>query len=225
MCGRFERHSSLVDFSNVIGNLNQVCSDELPASFNIAPSQQALVVRESVGSPIAVAMKWGLRPSWLKASNATPQINARSETACEKPMFRNAIRQHRCLILCDGYFEWQKRSSNFKQPYYIHGSSHTPFVLAGIWSTSKNLTGEEVSSFVILTTRSDESVSHIHHRMPLRVETDIQAAWLNPQITEAKDIQQLISACKGLWKSYPIGLYVNNPKNSTRRCISRDNTG
>ena len=102
--------------------------------YNIAPTQQVLAVREARGEREAVQLRWGLLPSWSEASlSGTPLINARSETAADRPAFRNAFRQRRCLIPADGFFEWQKPAKGGKQPFLITLKDERPFAFAGLW--------------------------------------------------------------------------------------------
>jgi putative SOS response-associated peptidase YedK len=130
VCGRFDRHSSLADFAHAIDGLLVVASEELSPSYNVAPSQRALVVRSTPEGRVASALVWGLVPSWVKKTKKNPPINARSETVKERPMFRRSFRTQRCLVLCNGYYEWQEKATGPKQPYYLQCPGATPFALA-----------------------------------------------------------------------------------------------
>ena len=133
MCGRFDRHSSLAEFSDAIDGLQVEASEVLLPSYNVAPSQRALVVRNTPEGRIASALVWGLIPSWAKDAKKNRPINARSETIAKRPMFRRPFRTQRCLVLCNGYYEWQKRATGPKQPYYLQCPEATPWALAGLW--------------------------------------------------------------------------------------------
>jgi putative SOS response-associated peptidase YedK len=220
MCGRFARHSSLIEFSKAVGNRGYVNAEELSPSFNVAPSQKSLVLCYSEKGCVATAMVWGLQPYWLRNTRAYAPINARSETAHEKAMFRHSFHRKRCLIFCDGYFEWQKTPAGAKQAHYIHAFNKEPFVLAGLWDKNEQLTGKQTKSFVILTALSNQSVSHIHERMPVRLNTDEHMSWLDPNINDTKSLRQLLDASDSPWESYPVGSYVNNPRNNSNRCIN-----
>jgi putative SOS response-associated peptidase YedK len=105
----------------------------MPPNYNVAPTQQVLVAREHDGKHEGVAMRWGLIPSWAKDKKIA-QINARADTAAEKPMFRSAFKKRRCLILADGYYEW-KTTGKQKQPFFFRLKDDGPFTFAGLWET------------------------------------------------------------------------------------------
>lgn len=224
MCGRFTRHSSLIEFSKAVGNSNYVNEEELSPSFNVAPSQKSLVLRYLESGLVATAMVWGFQPYWLRGTRGHAPINARAETVHEKPMFRNSFHRNRCLIFCDGYFEWQKSATGAKQAHYIYAFNKEPFVLAGLWDKNEHLTDKLIESFVILTASSNRSVSHIHDRMPVRLNTDEHISWLDPNISDTQSLRQLLSASGAPWKSYPVSSYVNNPRNNSNRCIHPERT-
>jgi putative SOS response-associated peptidase YedK len=164
-------------------------------------------------------MIWGFRPYWLQDTRVHAPINARLETVHEKPMFHDSFHRKRCLIFCNGYFEWRKTQTGVKQAHYIYASDEEPFVLAGLWDKNERLTGQQIQSFVILTISSNQSVSHIHDRMPVRLDRDKHKAWLDPKINDTKLLRELLRNLESPWKSYPVGPYVNNPRNNSNRCI------
>jgi putative SOS response-associated peptidase YedK len=221
MCGRFDRHSSLADFSHVIDKLQVEASEDLPASYNITPSQHALVIRNAPEGPVASALAWGLAPSWIKDSNKIRPINARSETVNERPMFRHSFRTQRCLILCDGYYEWQQQVSGPKQPFYLQRADETPFVLAGLWERNESLGDEPLETFCILTKTASTTVDRIHHRMPICLPRDAQADWLNSTVRDLAHLYQLMASAENDWMFYPVSRYVNSPHNDSNRCLER----
>ena len=152
MCGRFERHSALSEFSKVVEGLIAKDIDPLPPSYNIAPSQAALVVRHETGVHRVDSLTWGLVPSWMKEPGKIRPINARAETIHQKPMFRDVCKHQRCLVLCDGYYEWKKLSNGRKQPYHLGRTDKSPFVMAGLWSHNIHVTAGGVETFCVITT-------------------------------------------------------------------------
>ncbi len=132
MCGRFTRKENFQQLAQLLG-LHTI--PQLPPRYNIAPSQLIACVRANPENQEneCVQLKWGLVPSWAKEPSIGQKIiNARAETVAEKPAFRRAFQQQRCLILADGFYEW-KREGKVKQPYYIHFTDNRPFAFAGLW--------------------------------------------------------------------------------------------
>ena len=221
MCGRFDRHSSLADFSHAIDGLHVEASEELPPSYNVAPSQHALVVRDTPEGRVASALVWGLIPSWVKDSTKNRPINARSETVNERPMFRRPFRTQRCLVLCNGYYEWQKQATGPKQPYYLQCPGATPFALAGLWERNDHLDAESLETFCILTTTASAAVDCIHHRMPIRLSRDAYADWLDSRVCDVEFLSQLMASADNDWMFYPVSRYVNSPRNDSSRSPER----
>jgi putative SOS response-associated peptidase YedK len=218
MCGRFDRHSSLAQFANVIEDLRLDSCDDLPPSFNVAPSHRALVVRNTEEGWVSTALFWGLTPFWAKSPTMKRPINARFETADKLPMFRSAVRTQRCLVLCDGYYEWQMQSNGSKQPYYFHLPEEVPFVLGGIWERNEQLPNAPLETFCILTTAASPIIEHIHHRMPLFLPQSEYAAWLDPTMRDVDTFRRLVESERDDWVVQSVSRFVNNPKNNSSRC-------
>ena len=147
---------------------------ELPLRYNIAPTQQVAVVRKTAELPQRhlVQLKWGLIPSWAKdAKMGARMINARGETVAEKPSFRAAFKRRRCLVLADGYYEWQKSGSK-KQPMYITLTNERPFAFAGLWEYWDGAGDGPIESCTVMTTTSNDLTSNIHDRMPVILGED-----------------------------------------------------
>ncbi len=188
--------------------------------FNIAPSQTAPVLRLNAEGAARelVGMTWGLIPAWSRRPRmgGSGQINARSETAAEKPTFRAAYRQRRCLVPADGFYEWQKVEGG-KQPYWISRADDAPFVFAGLWETwSAGQTGEIVS-FTILTTVAAEVLRPIHHRMPVIVGAENSAAWLDPSRAPRTELFAPEQAPR--LKIRAVSDRVNSPGNDDAECL------
>ena len=169
-------------------------TDELPISFNVAPTSRVLGIVNSTGGPSVVSFSWGLIPRWAPdVSRAASLINARIETVAEKPSFRDLVAQHRCVIPMDGYFEWKEQLRHdamkpIKQPFYFSAHSQSRFshqgvlAVAGLWTAWKDpnqSNGQVVHSAVALTTDANDMVSQVHHRMPVLLDRSGVANWLD----------------------------------------------
>jgi len=177
MCGRYYFFTPA---DIVAGRFGLAASPSLRPRFNIAPQSEAPVILPGEGTRRLVAMRWGLVPSWSKdPASAYRMINARAETAPEKPSFRGPFRRQRLLVPADGFFEW-KREGESKRPFALRLVSRVPFAMAGLWDRWKTPDGGELLSFTILTTSANPLVSSVHDRMPVILPKEAEAAWLDP---------------------------------------------
>jgi putative SOS response-associated peptidase YedK len=193
MCGRFVRSSSIreiSDYFNVGGP-----SFEFEPSYNIAPTQDIIIINNQ-GVKQLVKCHWGFVPPWAKElSVGNSMINARSETISEKPSFKAAFRTQRCLVIANGFYEWQKEKKK-KIPVYISLKSGNPIGFAGLYNLWTSPEGEKIGTCTIITTESNEILSAIHDRMPVIVPRDKGDIWLDPKI---EDVELL----KGLLRPFP----------------------
>jgi len=214
MCGRFglTRPERL--------DLERFGIRELPPlvpRFNIAPGSDVLVVRQREGARRADLLRWGLVPSWAKEPSIGNRLaNARSDTAFEKPAFRNGMKTRRCLFPADVFYEWQVvPGQTRKQPHAIRSADGEPFAMAGIWEYWRSRDGEEgqeIVSAAILTTDANALMSRIHDRMPVIISPAQYDAWLDPR-TPAPALQDLMKPSPSEWlHAYPISLRINNPR-------------
>lgn len=221
MCGRFVCDMPPV----IISELFAVSAPaDIPRSFNIAPSSRILAVRDlGTGKELAL-LRWGLIPSWVKDSAAAKAIiNARSETAQEKPFFRQALRQRRCIIPANGFFEWQRAESS-KQPYYIRMKSAEIMGLAGIWESWTSPDGERLETCAILTVSANSLIRTIHERMPVIISPEDYSLWLDRDTADPAIVKPLCVAYPAeLLEMYPVSSLVNNSRNNSRECIARLN--
>jgi len=212
MCGRFAFYSPHEAVVRLFGVTD---APGIEPRWNIAPTQFIAAVREP-GGPREVAMLyWGLVPSWAKEKSiGARMINARSETLGEKPSFRNAFRRRRCLILADGYYEWQ-RSGTMKQPYYIGFADGQPFGMAGLWERWRDpASGEPLESCCIVTTSPAPTVSFVHDRMPVIVPPEAYAEWLDPKNEATDRFARLFEPCpRPDLRARPVSRLVNNARN------------
>ncbi len=193
MCGRFvgyRRKEELLDLFPV-----DQCEVEVTASYNIAPSQEILAIVRQEGQNHLKHFHWGLVPFWAKdTSIGARMINARAETVHTKPSFRTAFKKRRCLIVSDGFYEWQGEKAK-KQPYYLTIPSEKAFAFAGIWETWDNR-GKEPRAYrscAIITTAASEAMRSIHHRMPVILNPDVYDQWLDPDLQDAGVLKQIIT--------------------------------
>ncbi len=190
MCGRYTLTTPIEGIRQafeVMSSLN------LAARYNIAPTQDVPVIRrrKGDGGKELAMLHWGLIPSWSKdAGSAARLINGRSETLSEKPSFRRAFAQRRCLLPADGFYEW-KTEDGAKQPYYITRTDGEVFAFAGLWESWQDpVSHKTVESCCIITTSAHSSIAEIHHRMPVILPHGAERLWLDPQ-SEQKDLQDL----------------------------------
>jgi len=165
MCGRF---SLIVDASVLAGVFEIDPPQNLRPRFNIAPTQTIPIVRAGSEQPREWAeVRWGLVPSWAKDPKiGARMINARGETVAEKPSFRSAVKNRRCLIPADGFYEWAKTDTG-KQPNYIHFADGRAFAFAGLWERWHTSEGEALATCTIITTTPNDLVAGLHDRMPV----------------------------------------------------------
>ncbi len=215
MCGRYTLTTPLEGLREVF--LFEGAPNLAPR-YNIAPTQEVPAVRlgPEDGGRRLVSLRWGLIPSWAKeASIGSRMINARAESVAEKPAFRTAFRQRRCLIPADGFYEWQARPSGPKQPYHIARAAGGPFAFAGLWERWSERGGEEpVESFTIVTTEANRRLAAIHHRMPVILAPADHAAWLDPASG--------IDALQALLRPAPEEAFVATPVSTRVNAVRHD---
>src|SRR5574337_1202802 len=179
MCGRFSLTTSLGAVALRFGVRTGLEDAGDVSRYNIAPTQTVIVVGDD-GTRYLTQMRWGLIPSWAKdPAIGNRMINARAETVATRPAFRVALRKRRCLVVADGFYEWQERLRG-KQPYYLAIKSCEPFGFAGLWDAWTSPDGEEIRSCTIITTEANELLLPIHDRMPVILTREAEAIWLDP---------------------------------------------
>ena len=205
MCGRFTlRSPERIKFDDIdFGDFEGV----IPR-FNIAPSQNILTVVQRENCREAALPQWGLIPYWSKEAKGI--INARVETIEEKPSFNDSFQRRRCLILADGFYEWE-RMGKISQPYYFQMNDGAPFTFAGIWDRWKQ-DDRLITSCAIITTTANELLSTIHHRMPVILGAKSHNLWLSED-TRAADLKQLLTPFPAeKMKSHAVSYEVNDTK-------------
>jgi putative SOS response-associated peptidase YedK len=218
MCGRY----ALTRNAEVLVRLFGLrATPQSEPRYNIAPTQDALVVRVGKdGERKAEPLHWGLVPFWADdPSIGNRMINARAESAADKPAYRAAFRKRRCLVPADAFYEWKKLGKG-KQPYAIRRNDDQPMALAGLWEYWQGKEGEELRSFTILTTDPNELVKPLHNRMPVVIDPKDFDLWLDPQVDDPKKLKPLIRpADASRMEAYPVSRRVNSPGNDDARCL------
>lgn len=217
MCGRYTLKTPVDVLARQFGLTGPL--PEIPASYNIAPTRGVAAVLFEGGGRKLEMLRWGLIPSWAKDPEiGNRMINARAETAPEKPSYGKAFKERRCLIPADGFYEWQKTNGG-KQPHYIRMKDGRPFAFAGLWETWSG-DGEEIKSCTILTTEPNELVAEIHNRMPVILSPEDHDFWLDPEVDEAEPLRSLLAPYPAEeMEAYPVSRHVNRPANDDERCV------
>lgn len=210
MCGRYTLTTPL---DQILDLFRLQTAPDLGPRYNLAPTQEALVVRVTEDNRRGEALKWGLIPHWAKdPAIASRLINARSETVATKPSFRDAFARRRCLVATDGFIEW-KAEQGGKQPYHIVMEDRRPFAFAGIWERWQPPTGDAVETFSILTTTPNETVARLHDRMPVVVAERDFDLWLDRR-ARAEDVEGLLAPWEETpMEAYPVSRKVNDVAN------------
>lgn len=222
MCGRF---LLTLDFDTMMDVLNG--RFQLPPSFNIdyrpryniAPTTQVLTLIQGGETQRLGYMKWGFVPPWAADdTQAGRLINARSETASEKPTFKQSFLQSRCLILANGFYEW-KKSSTTKQPMLIQLKNNRLFTMAGLYSVYRPSPTTKMGTCTILTASPNELISPIHHRMPVILKEEDEKRWLSPKL-HPQELKELLQPYDShLMSASPISNRINSVKHNDPSCI------
>lgn len=218
MCGRFSLGATIR-----VGQLFDLPNwPETPPRYNIAPSQEvpAVIQNRETGGREFRPLRWGLVPSWAKDPGIGDRmINARSETVATKPAFRKPLRERRCLILADGFYEW-KREGSRKQPYYIKLQDGQPFAFAGLWDRWQPSDGQPLESCTILTTTPNALVQQLHDRMPVILPSSAYGLWLDRAVRDVDIVQAVLTPYPAdEMLAYLVGTRVNNPAYDSPECI------
>jgi putative SOS response-associated peptidase YedK len=221
MCGRFN-HTATPEQVKEAFKLSSLF--DFQSSYNITPGQDILAIVSSDEATDgnqhnqAVQLYWGLIPSWSKDRKISHNlINARAETIAEKPSFRSAFQKRRCLLPATGFFEWAQ-SENGKQAYHIARPNHQVFAFAGLWEHWEQ-GGETVYSCTIITTFANQLMQPIHSRMPVILDPQNYAKWLDVQ-SKKEDLQALLARdAYSAMDIIPVSNWVNNPRHDDANCI------
>lgn len=197
-----------------------------PPLFNIAPTQAVTAVRvNDQGQRELCSLKWGLVPGWADdLAIGNRMINARADTIATKPAYRQVFKSRRCLVVADGFYEWQKTGRQ-KQPYYIRLKDDRPFGFAGVWERWSK-TGPVTESCAIVTTDANELVAKIHNRMPVIVPPEAYDLWLSPDAREIELLQSLLRPYPAAeMVAFPVSTRMNSPGYGAPDCIEPEAAG
>ena len=210
MCGRFSQTKSKQDIKKRF-NVKKVSEEVLPI-FNISPDSYVPVILNESQDEVSVA-RWGLVPSWAKEEKSPySMINARAETLLEKPAYKHLIKNRRCIVIADSFYEWKKEAGK-KFPYRIMLKSDDLFAFAGLWDLWER-EGKSIVSCSIITTSSNKICKNIHDRMPVILPKEKENDWLS-DIAVEKAINLLKPYPDNEMKCYEVSLKVNNPTNNS----------
>jgi putative SOS response-associated peptidase YedK len=217
MCGRFVITSPPAALRQMFGYAEQ---PNFPPRHNIAPTQPIPVVILENGGRHFRLMRWGLLPAWVKDTREFALlINARAETVCEKPAFKNAMKRRRCLIPADGYYEWHA-AGNRKRPHFIHRRDGVPIGLAGLAETWIGPNGEELDTVAIVTAPASADLSSLHHRVPVTIAPSDFERWLD---CGAHDVEEAIALLRppreGEFAWHEVSTRVNRVANDDSQLI------
>jgi putative SOS response-associated peptidase YedK len=210
-------------------------SIEIRRRFNVAPGDDVLAVTtDREGAPRGELLRWGLVPFWAKSPDtALKMINARVETIAEKPAYSRAFERYRCLIVADGFYEWQRRPAGPKQAFHITRADGEPFAFAGLWSVWRpreedgdpaRLVGatpvEPIRSCTIITTAANDAIASLHDRMPVILARAAEAAWLDAATPSVVLHELLRGLSPAETELRPVGPAVNDARYDGPECLA-----
>ena len=224
MCGRYASTRNAMDIAASFGIRDDAVDEQIEPDYNVAPTKDVYAVverpprEEKTAAPLRQlrVARWGLVPSWAKdPSIGSRLINARLETVDEKPAFKKAFASRRCLLPADGYYEWYGEKKGSKQPFFIHPKDGGLLAMAGLYEFWRSPEGEWLFTVTVITTQAEDALGHIHDRMPMLVEPDRYAAWLDATVDDPGDLAKLlVPAAPGRLEAYPVAKDVNNVRNN-----------
>lgn len=216
MCGRFVAASDpdgLVRFFVV----DERKDDDVPASYNVAPTDPIRAVAQHNSRRYLVSFRWGLVPHWSTSrKQAATMINARVETVAEKPAFRDALQRRRCLIPADGFYEWRTATDGTKLPHFIQSPHGEPLAFAGLWEAwreADNPAAAPLRSCTIITRPAEAPVTELHDRMPVALHRDAWDAWLDAS-TRDDEVMAVLHSTPPPLQLHPVSTRVNAVRNN-----------
>jgi putative SOS response-associated peptidase YedK len=213
MCGRFSQQRPASELAEIFAA--EPLADDPGPRYNVAPTDDALVVVQRAERRAILAYRWGLIPHWADAARVGSRMfNARAETLTESPAFRDAFRRKRCLVPVDGFYEWHRDGAR-RQPFAIGREDSRPLALAGLWSGWRDPAADRVvRTFTIITSRPNDQMAGMHDRMPVIVPDVAWARWLDPNLEDPAELQGLFEPTDEVeLRIWPVSPLVNNVRN------------
>ena len=218
MCGRYNLITdaeALIDFFEIENSV----LDEFGPRYNIAPSQDMPIVRDTGGGRELVLARWGLVPHWSKEEKPKfSTINARADTIADKPTYRDPFKRKRCLVPSTGFYEW-KREDDQKIPHHIRLPDGELFAFAGLWD-HWDKEGAGFDSYSIIVTGANETMQPIHDRMPVILNPAQYNTWLNNKNFNRAQLESMLVPYGGTMEAYPVSRYVNSPQHDDAGCVA-----
>lgn len=218
MCGRYNLITdaeALIDFFEIENSV----LDEFGPRYNIAPSQDVPIVRDTGSGRELVLARWGLVPHWSKEEKPKfSTINARADTVADKPTYRDPFKRKRCLVPSTGFYEW-KREDDQKIPHHIRLPDGELFAFAGLWD-HWDKEGAGFDSYSIIVTGANETMQPIHDRMPVILNPAQYNTWLNNNNFNRAQLESMLVPYGGTMEAYPVSRYVNSPQHDDAGCVA-----
>jgi len=220
MCGRFTQERPASELAEIFRAEPLV--EDPGAHYNVAPTDEALVVVQRDDRRAVTAYRWGLIPHWATAAKVgSRMINARAETITVSPAFREAFVRKRCIVPVESFYEW-KRDGTIRQPYRIVRRDGEPLALAGLWAGWREPdTGAVRRTFSIVTTTPNEAVATLHDRMPVVLERETWDRWLDPRPADPSELMGLLAPSEADLEIYAVGRDVNDVRRDGPELIAR----
>jgi putative SOS response-associated peptidase YedK len=217
VCGRFTLATTTPEDLRARFPLGE--SVEIRRRFNVAPGDDVLAVVVHEGVAAGAQLRWGFVPPWAEdPSVGFKMINARAETVAEKPSYRDAFRRRRCLIVADGFYEWQREGA--RQPFHITRSDGAPFAFAGLRTAWKDPQGAWLRSCTIVTTQANDAIASIHPRMPVMLEPADESVWLDPDVAPEHLRALLHPLPPAETRARPVSKAVNDARYDGPECLA-----
>ncbi len=212
MCGRFAQQRPSSELADIF-DAEDLARDD-GGRFNVAPTDEALVVVQRDEQRAVVAYRWGLQPAWMDPKRAARAFNARAETLATSGLFRDAYRRRRCLVPVDGFYEW-RRDGSHKVPMWIHDPAGGPLALAGLWTGRRDEeTGAWHRTFTVITSSPNDFMAGIHDRMPVIIAPGAWADWLDPAPRDPGELRALLEPDDDLpLAAHDVSPLVNSVRN------------
>lgn len=217
MCGRYTLFADEADIMEEFGLTRRIEGYE--PSYNIAPGQNVLTIIHNGKEKRAGYIRWGLVPSWATDEKiGYKMINARSETAHQKPSFKQLLSRKRCLIIADSFYEW-KQTDTVKQPQRIQLADRKLFAFAGLWDKWEQ-EDRVLFTCTMLTKDANDFMKNIHHRMPIILPKEKEDEWITPHVKSPIQAKQFLDEVEDdTLTAYPVNTYVNKAQNNDEMCI------